>query len=803
MRTKLLLAIILGLLASEVRLGYGQSTDQTTGQPNSNTPILDKLGQFGRKVFGSQPKPAAKPAPKPAASPATQPPAALPAEAAADPRAGTAFGDAKGTTIVAAPALAPAAAPARLEPDKPDTLAPVQVADPSPAPPAMAPQPAADDTSTAPLHERLSAARSSPFDTPDSDSHPKASPSTSDGPSIAPPMVATPTLAPPTIAPPVADGGMDTSVPTSRAIQPEKDAPATAPTITDDAPRPPAYRPAVSDYRPAASAPTLAPPARLNSARSGTAASNGYAPRAFAPAPTRSVPSDAMTSKPSEPEGALIARGSPVLSVETTGPRKIVVGKASTYEVTIQNSGEVTADQVVVTVDLPEWTDVNRADPSIGTTESLSGTAAGPRQLAWRIPRLEAKSRERLSLRIVPRQSRPFDLAIRWVFTPTASRAMIEVQEPKLSIKLQGPHDVVFGKSAIYRLEVANLGNGDAENVTVSLVPAGMADRQAAATHPFGIIQAGRKKAIEVELTARQTGNLTISTEARADGGIRVQLAEPIFVRRARLQVEMEGPRMQFVGTDATFRIRVSNPGNAPTGKTTVTAMLPPGIKYLSSQPTGQVNGEGNRVTWTLDDVAAGKDTTLLLTCGTTVAGPARVEVRTTADRDLVALASVDTRVEAEAELVLSVDNPGGPVTLDDEAVYTLHLKNRGTANAENIEVVLYFSNGLEPVSADGARSRLSPGQVNYESIPSLGTGQSLALTVKAKAQKAGNHVFRVEVHSKPSGDRLVNEGTTRFFGEGAAGPTMMAQPAPKPLLAPAATPIRAADRRESIVPRR
>ncbi len=54
-----------------------------------------------------------------------------------------------------------------------------------------------------------------------------------------------------------------------------------------------------------------------------------------------------------------MARKSPLLSVETKGPRRIAIGKEATYEVTIQNSGEVVAEEVVVFVGLPESAEIS------------------------------------------------------------------------------------------------------------------------------------------------------------------------------------------------------------------------------------------------------------------------------------------------------------------------------------------------------------------------------------------------------------------------------------------------------------
>ena len=74
----------------------------------------------------------------------------------------------------------------------------------------------------------------------------------------------------------------------------------------------------------------------------------------------------------------LAARKGPVLSVETLGPRRIAVGKESTYEVSIVNSGEVAAEELVVFVSLPEWAEVAGAEASSGAVAGATPRARRP-----------------------------------------------------------------------------------------------------------------------------------------------------------------------------------------------------------------------------------------------------------------------------------------------------------------------------------------------------------------------------------------------------------------------------------------
>ena len=284
-----------------------------------------------------------------------------------------------------------------------------------------------------------------------------------------------------------------------------------------------------------------------------------------APAPTR---------EPAPASNVLMTRKSPILGVETTGPRRIVVGKEAAYELTLRNSGEVAADEVTVFVSLPAWAEVVGASASVGEAKSAPRDRREPFQ--WALGHIDANGREKLLLKIVPRESKPFDLGVRWDYMPASSQATIEVQEPKLALAIDGPREAFYGKREVYKLKLSNVGNGAAENVMLSISPLSTGQTQPI-SHRLGTLAAAEERTIEVELTARQAGNLTIKVEAHGDGSARAELAEKVMVRRAGLQVALDGPSVQYVGAVAAYKIHIRNPGDAAAKNVKLGVTLPNG----------------------------------------------------------------------------------------------------------------------------------------------------------------------------------------------------------------------------------
>jgi uncharacterized repeat protein (TIGR01451 family) len=369
---------------------------------------------------------------------------------------------------------------------------------------------------------------------------------------------------------------------------------------------------------------------------------------------------------------------------------------------------------------------------------------------------------------------------VQWTCSPAASQAMVEVKEPKLTMVLDGPSEVLYGQTKVYRLTMSNPGTGDADNVVLYLAPVD-GGPGSPTRHDVGTIRAGESKPVEVELTARQAGSLAVKAVAVGEGNLRADVAEEILVRRAALKTVVNGPEMKFAGTPTSYTISVANPGNAPAENISLAAILPPGAKFLSCTG-GQFVESENKVTWTLQNLRPTAEQEVEFKCTLATPGPNRVQVLAAAAGDLSDSASVTTNVEALADLKLEVVDPSGPSAVGEDLVYEVHIRNRGTKAAENVEVVTFFSNGIEPISAQGGTHDINPGQVVFRPITSIPAGSETVLKVKARADQPGNHIFRAEVTCASVGAKLASEETTMFYGDGRnAQRTAMRPLAPAP----------------------
>ncbi len=459
----------------------------------------------------------------------------------------------------------------------------------------------------------------------------------------------------------------------------------------------------------------------------------------------------------------LLTNAAPALSFQTAGPRSITLGREASYQVQMMNRGQAEARNVVCSVKLPLWAEVVNQAATIGS-QRVETTRDNDQLVRWEIPALAAGKHETLTLRIIPRDSRPFDLAVGWSFAPDRATAQIEVQEPKLELELNGSEEIDFGSTDVYTITISNPGSGDAENVVLNLMP--MTNKQqVAGTRNLGTIAPGERKTLELELTAHQAGRLQVRAMAYADNGLRAESVQDVLVRRANLDVVVMGPPRNYAATTATYKVRVENTGNAVAEDAMATASLPAGATFVSSTDGGRYDEQRGLIEWNIGSLRPGAVRVLEMNCGLASAGENRFDFQCSSSHDVNVSKSLVTIVEALADLKLYVNDPQGAIPVGEDAEYEIRIVNRGTKAAEEVEIMGYFSHGVEPETIlRGGRGEVSTGQVAFERVESIAPGQEKVFRILARAIAPGNHVFRAELQCRSPETRLAAEEWTKYY---------------------------------------
>ncbi len=487
----------------------------------------------------------------------------------------------------------------------------------------------------------------------------------------------------------------------------------------------------------------------------------GQSPSAPAPATEHSE----GTTQPAST--VLLTQRAPSLKVQAAGPARITVGSEAVYKVQVANSGQVKAEGVVVRVEVPRWASIQRAEASEGTARIGNAMPSGLQQILWEIPQLGPEQEKTLLVHLIPRESRPLQLLVDWDYKRAPFQAVIHVQEPKLELALRGPEEVHRGQTAGYMLEIRNVGNGNATQVTVAIT----GDTAGSITPARQVIEQlapGESKTMELKLVARQSGVITLQAHASTQNGQHTHLVRRIEVVQPALTISVDAPPVQYAQTEVMYRIHVTNSGNAPARDVRVAATVPPEAEVVATDELCRRDEKTGRLVWQLEELPPGRPHTLTATCRYAKPGIATLVVQAEGAEQLAARAEAAVRIEGFADLGVILNDPAKPVPVGTEAEYEVVVENRGTQAAENVELVVFFSQGIEPVSAHGAKHVIAPGQVVFDALESLAPGQKHTFRVVAQAATPGNHVCRAEVTCKHLDIRMVRDEVTRFYAAGA-----------------------------------
>ena len=465
----------------------------------------------------------------------------------------------------------------------------------------------------------------------------------------------------------------------------------------------------------------------------------------------------------------LASRKIPLLTVNVLGPDTVKVGAEAVYKIVLENAGEIAAKDVTISVQAPEWTTITSVEASAGAPPS---PLASKQEMNWKLESVDANSTQTLTLRLIPQESRRFDLGVQCAFSPVSAHTAVEVQEPKLEITVAGPKEIFYGEKKVYKLHVSNPGTGDAENIQLQVSVGQGRDQSAIEVIPF--LAAGETHSLEMELEARQSAPIHIRASAESGANLRAELNETVLVRRAALAAEIEGPEQIYARGKAVYNISVANTGNASAENAKLVVQLPAGASLHGATGGGELDRQRNQVVWKLGRLRPEVIERLTLDCALNEPGENKLRVVVAADGDLQQNGDFSTAVQGLADLRLELKDPPGAVQVGEDMTYEIVVYNRGTEAAENVDIAAYCAEGVTPVRVEGSPAQIfaADGAVEFERLKVLPPDASAKFLLTARAEQPGNHTFRVEVVCQALEIRLAADEITRFHGDSVVAET-------------------------------
>src|SRR5690606_18865813 len=123
-------------------------------------------------------------------------------------------------------------------------------------------------------------------------------------------------------------------------------------------------------------------------------------------------------------------------------------------------------------------------------------------------------------------------------------------------------------------------------------------------------------------------------------GGLTARGQQDVLVRRASLEVQVDGPPMKYAGTRARYIVRVTNAGDAAASEVVVSANLPAGAKEVAASDGGSFDPHAGQIQWHLGSLRPGASRVYQFECTLMSPGDNRVDLRSVAAGVLSALGS-------------------------------------------------------------------------------------------------------------------------------------------------------------------
>ncbi|WP_407652727.1 COG1361 family protein [Aporhodopirellula aestuarii] len=444
----------------------------------------------------------------------------------------------------------------------------------------------------------------------------------------------------------------------------------------------------------------------------------------------------------------------PVIRILTAGPRRVMIRQTHPYEIRVENRGSVDAEGLVVRAHIPDWADVvgqqvTRGDVQAATEEQI-------RNLDWRIETLPAGQSETMYVRLKAARSGTHDLDVDWTLAPQKKVVQVTVQEPQLALTIDGPDEVIYGQSKTYQIRVLNPGDGIAPAVVFTLSP----ESSSPQSQRIGDIPAGKEAQFEVELTAQDLGELKIHGLAVGDLELRAEAGKNVRVLAADLEAILSGPEAKYQGAEALYQLELTNHGTTASEDVIANLQLPMGVSYLGGMEGATMID--NQLRWKIASLSPGSVRKYQFQCRMDSTGTHQFAFDCKGSAAGQTNVSLDTNVEAIADLVLSVVDPSAPAPIGEDVSYQIVIRNRGSKPAFDVKAVAQFSHGIEPKQISGHVGKVITGQVLIDPISRIEPGQEVRMTIVARAETGGHHRFRTEVRS---GDTvLVAEEATHYL---------------------------------------
>ncbi len=471
-----------------------------------------------------------------------------------------------------------------------------------------------------------------------------------------------------------------------------------------------------------------------------------------------SASADEGTGRPGDPQ--LSGSQAPTLTIEKMAPSEIQIGKPARFVIKVRNAGSVVAHGVEIHDTVPQGTQL------IDTTPPAKRGPQGV--LVWDLGSLKPGEEQKAELQLMPTAEGEIGSVATVHFHAQASVRTVSTK-PMLNIEVSAPAKVMKGAPVTLKIKLSNPGTGAASGIVLSeQVPAGLSHASGKELElEVGTLKPGESREVDLGLVAAAAGPVTNIVLAQAEGNLRAEARADLEVIAPGLQVSMSGPKRRYLERNATHNISISNPGTAAAKNIELVAVLPKELKFIEANNGGQFDAAKHSVYWSLEELPPQETGTVTLTTLPLEAGDAKVLIQCAAQAGLKDQREEVVAIEGLAAVNFQLADLNGPIEVNGQATYKVHVTNQGSKAATNVRLAALLPREMKAVAADGpVRYKIEGQRVVFEPLKQLAPKADATYSIKAQALAAGDLRVQVQLATDENREPITKEESTRVYGD-------------------------------------
>jgi uncharacterized repeat protein (TIGR01451 family) len=501
---------------------------------------------------------------------------------------------------------------------------------------------------------------------------------------------------------------------------------------------------------------------------------SGLGRRVPAPASTAPVPTSQPSLQPDPAAGKFVLafptgdRATSIIMIEQTGEPQVRVNRPYEYRVTVTNLTNAMLSDVDVRERIPKWFRIESSDPP--------ATADGDGQPHWLLGEFGPREKKTIVVTAVPGRVGTLAGCLSVTYSPTLCTST-DIINPELKLSKDGARQVDLCEPLVYRYAIQNVGVGPARNVKIDdPLPDGLRteDGGRAVAIDVGTLHDGEQREYRINLKAQRTGEFSTQAVARGDQGLQAETTTlSTAVRAPQLSVSVKLQQKEFIDKPVTAQVVVTNRGDAPARDAVLRLDASRGARLVlpaasattapsTAQARSPLDTAERRVLGTIDP---GQSRTINVVLRGTQGGDVKLTATATCACASPAADSASIFIQTLPALMLECVDSVDPVPVGEHTTYTITVKNQGSGIDKNVRVLATLPEEETFISATGATGAKRDGRtLRFDPVAALAPGETVTWKVEARAERAADVRFRVELSSDWLTRPAVKEESTRLY---------------------------------------